>query len=188
LTIAVDANGSWDLEEAAAHLRRMESLAVSWVEQPLARGREHEIPALARRSPIPLMADESLTTVDEAERLVRDGGYRLFNLRVSKLGGLSVAHAVARLAADAGLHVQVGCQVGESSLLSAAGRILAATLPAYEALEGSYGTRLLETDLTDEPFEFGAGGEAAVQRGWGLGVSVAPSRLAPLVLRSAKIL
>jgi muconate cycloisomerase len=85
------------------------------------------------------------------------------------------------------VRIQVGCQVGESSLLSAAGRLLAATLPEFAALEGSYGTRLLERDVTDDPFEFGPGGEAAVQLGPGLGVAVSQERLAPLVLRSVAV-
>jgi len=187
VTIAVDANGSWDLDEAAAHLRRMERFDVAWVEQPLPRGREGEVPRLAGRSPIPLMADESLTTVEEAERLVRQGGFRLFNLRVSKLGGLAATHRVASIAAASGVRVQVGCQVGESSLLSAAGRILAATLPGFEALEGSYGSRLLQDDVTDNPYEFGPGGVAEVQRGPGLGITVAPGRLAQLVIRSVAV-
>jgi muconate cycloisomerase len=187
VTIAVDANGSWDLDAAVAHLRRMERYGVAWVEQPLPRGREHEIPLLAARSGIPLMADESLTTVEEAERLIRQGGCGLFNLRLSKLGGLAASHRIARMAAGSGVRIQVGCQVGESSLLSAAGRLLAATLPEFAALEGSYGTRLLERDVTDDPFEFGPGGEAAVQRGPGLGVAVSQERLAPLVLRSVAV-
>ena len=85
------------------------------------------------------------------------------------------------------MRVQVGCQVGESSLLSAAGRLLAATLPGFEALEGSYGTRLLENDVTDEPYEFGPGGYAVVQQTPGLGITVAPERLAQLVIKSAVI-
>ena len=184
VTIAVDANGSWDLGAAREHLRAMERFDVAWVEQPLPRGREDEIPELAGSSAIPLMADESLTTLEEALALVRPGGYRLFNLRLSKLGGLAASHRIARLAGESGVRVQVGCQVGESSLLSAAGRILAATLPGYEALEGSYGTRLLESDVTDQPYEFGTGGGAAVQRTPGLGIAVAPERMRPLVVKS----
>jgi muconate cycloisomerase len=187
VTIAVDANGSWDLDAAIGHLREMEPYRVAWVEQPLPRGREHEIPVLAVRGAIPLMADESLTTVEEARQLVRQGGYRLFNLRVSKLGGLAATHRIARIALDNGVRLQVGCQVGESSLLSAAGRLLAATLPEIEALEGSYGTRLLENDVTDEPYEFGPGGYAVVQQTPGLGVTVALERLAQLVIKSAVI-
>ena len=85
------------------------------------------------------------------------------------------------------MRVQVGCQVGESSLLSAAGRLLAATLPEFEALEGSTGRRLLEHDVTDEPYEFGPGGFAGVQQTPGLGVSVTSERLAKLVIKSAVI-
>jgi len=47
--------------------------------------------------------------------------------------------------------------------------------------------RLLEADLTEAPFEFGAGGGAVVQREPGLGVEVSPARLAPLVLRSVAV-
>lgn len=187
VTIAVDANGSWDLDAAVGHLREMERYRVAWVEQPLPRGREHEIPLLAGSSAIPLMADESLTTLEEAMQLVRQQGYRLFNLRISKLGGLVATHRIARIAADNGVRLQVGCQVGESSLLSAAGRLLAATLPGIEALEGSYGPRLLVSDVTDEPYEFGQGGWAEVQHMPGLGVRVAPERLAQLVSNSAAI-
>ena len=187
VTLAVDANGSWDLAAAIGHLREMERYRVAWVEQPLPRGREHEVPTLAGCSDIPLMADESLTTLEEAQRLIRQGGYRLFNLRLSKLGGLAASHRIARVVGEGGGRVQVGCQVGESSLLSAAGRLLAATLPGFEALEGSYGTRLLESDVTDDPYEFGPGGEASVQRTHGLGITVAPERLAPLLIRSAVI-
>lgn len=187
VSIAVDANGSWDLAAAQRQLRRLARFNVAWVEQPLARGRESDLPALAAGSEIPLMADESLTTEDEARALARQGSCRLFNLRVSKLGGLAACHRIARIAAESGVRVQVGCQVGESSLLSAAGRLLATTLPAYEALEGSYGTRLLEGDLTGEPFEFGPGGAAEVQRTPGLGIAVSMQRLAPLVVSSAVV-
>lgn len=185
--IAVDANGSWDFAAAVGHLRAMERFGVAWVEQPLPRGSEQEIAALAARSAIPLMADESVTTEEEARLLVRQGGYRLFNVRVSKFGGLAASHRVARIAVAGGVRVQVGCQVGESSLLSAAGRLLAASLPETAALEGSFGSRLLERDVTAEAYEFGAEGRAAVQQEPGLGITVDPERLAPLIVTSAVI-
>jgi len=187
VTISLDANGSWDFDEALAALRRAEGLGVAWVEQPLARGREGEVVRLAAQTAIPLMADESLTTEAEARRLVADGGFRLFNVRCSKLGGLAAARRVADLAAAGGVGVQVGCMVGESAILSAAGRLLAAALPAIAALEGSYGTRLLERDVTAEPFGFGDRGEAPVQRGDGLGVEVSRALVEPLVLRAAAV-
>ncbi len=186
-TVSVDANGSWEAAAAAGHLRRLERLGVVWVEQPLPRGAEGRVPALARHTTLPLMADESLTTLGEAGRLRDGGGFRLFNLRLSKLGGLAASHAVARLAAAAGIGVQVGCQVGESSILSAAGRLLAATLPATVAVEGSFGSRLLARDVTEEPFEFGGRGEGQVQGGEGLDVAVSRALLDPLIVRAASL-
>jgi muconate cycloisomerase len=172
VTIAVDANGSWNLEEALAACRALEPLNVSWIEQPLPRGDERNLARLAAGSAIPLMADESLTTEEEARSLARSGSCAFFNLRISKLGGLGPARRVASVAAEAGIGVQVGCQVGESAILSAAGRILAATLDDVAALEGSYGTLLLEEDLATEPFSFGPGGKARLQKGAGLGISI----------------
>ncbi len=184
VTISVDANGSWDLDEATRYLHCMEREDVAWVEQPLARGREADIPELAARTNIPIMADESLTTVEEAERLISEGGYRIFNLRLSKLGGMACAHRIALLAAEEGLRVQVGCMVGESSILSAAGRLLAASLPEIAAVEGSFGERLLVSDIAEDSFGFGAGGEAVVQIGRGLAVEVRRERVVPLTIRS----
>ena len=65
----------------------------------------------------------------------------------------------------------VGAQVGESGILSAAGRHLAACLaPRY--LEGSAGRLLLREDLTRERVLPGRAGRARPHAGAGLGVTV----------------
>ena len=71
----------------------------------------------------------------------------------------------------------VGAQVGESGLLSAAGRHLAACVaPRY--LEGSAGRLLLREDITRERVLPGRGGRARPHAGAGLGVTVAEDVLA----------
>ena len=66
------------------------------------------------------------------------------NVRISKCGGLVAAHARCREALDAGLVLQIGCQVGESSLLSAAHVALLSALagrhPGVRYAEGCFGT------------------------------------------------
>ncbi len=182
--LCVDANGAWSLEQATDLCRRLEEFGVRWIEQPLPRGEEGQVALLASRTSIPLMADESLTTLTEARRLIADGGFRLFNIRLSKLGGMAPSLQVAAEAEAAGIGIQVGCQVGETAVLAAAGRLLASALPQCLAVEGSYGERLLKNDLAAEPFEFGPAGEAAVQGGSGLGLQVLRERLEPMVVRS----
>ena len=85
---------------------------------------------------------------------------------------LLAAKAIADFGLSAGLRVQVGAQVGETSLLSAAGRHLAAHLPQLESAEGSFGTHLLSEDITADPIMFGPAGRGGPIAGPGLGVAV----------------
>jgi L-Ala-D/L-Glu epimerase / N-acetyl-D-glutamate racemase len=75
------------------------------------------------------------------------------------------------------VRVQVGSQVGETAILSAAGRHLAASLSSVDFVEGSYGTMLLAEDVTPDPIRFGHRGEAALLSGAGLGVRVIEDRI-----------
>src|SRR5207237_641525 len=90
-----------------------------------------------------------LRCVGEARALIEAGACDAFNIRVSKCGGLLSSMQIATLASAAGLTTIVGAQVGESGILSAAGRHLAACIaPRY--LEGSAGRLLLKAAITQE--------------------------------------
>jgi muconate cycloisomerase len=124
-----------------------------------------------------IIVDESLRTVAEARALVDAKACDAFNIRVSKCGGLRTSMRIAEIAGDAGLAVVVGAQVGESGILSAAGRHLAACVaPRY--LEGSAGRLLLRDDVTAERVLPGRGGRARPHAGAGLGVTVRADVLA----------
>ena len=177
VSLRLDANGAWSLARAAEVLNAVAPLGIAAVEQPLPRGPVSEYARLRRATPVPIMADESLVTLADAQALIADKAVDFFNVRVSKCGGLARALAIAALAAEAGLGVQVGSQVGETAILSAAGRHLAATLPEIAFVEGSFGTLLLTEDVSVESVRFGHRGEAPVLTGPGLGIRVVEERL-----------
>jgi len=187
-TLRVDANGAWDLEEAvrrAASLSRWNVLAV---EQPLAKGDEAALVDLRRRTRVPIMLDESLLTVAGAERLVRGGQVDLFNIRISKNGGLVQSLKLAELADRAGLDFQLGCMVGETGVLSAAGRVFLELVGRRVRFsEGSYGTFLLRADVTRERLSFGYGGFVRAMTGPGLGVHVSMRKVRRLARRALHV-
>jgi muconate cycloisomerase len=118
-----------------------------------------------------IIVDESLRTIEEARELASTGACDAFNIRVSKCGGLINSARIAKIAAEHGLFCVVGAQVGESGVLSAAGRHLAAQIePRY--LEGSGGRLLLKQDVTKENVLPGRRGRAQTPTGPGLGVEV----------------
>ena len=187
-TLRVDANGAWDLEEA---VRRAESLArwgVLAVEQPLAKGNEDALTELRRRTSVPIMLDESLITLAEGQERIRRGQVDLFNIRISKNGGLVQSLRLARLAHEAGIDFQLGCMVGETGVLTAAGRIFLELVgPRVRFAEGSYGRFLLRSDVTRERLSFGYGGLVRKMTGPGLGVHIQPHKLRWVARRATRI-
>ncbi len=186
-SLRVDANGAFNDVEALALLRRLEPLRIESIEQPVERGDLRALARVKAGSPIPVMVDESLITADDAVELIENNACDIFNLRVSKNGGIYQTLLLVELAQEAGMNLQVGCQAGETAILSSAGRHLAAHLPDVRFLEGSYGGLLLETDISCEPVEFGYGGIAPLLNGAGLGVEVCTDSLEKYAVKTINV-
>jgi muconate cycloisomerase len=169
--LRVDANCVWTVEQALRAVERLRRFRLSVIEQPVAAGDLDGLRRLRAEWEESVAVDESLRTAEEARALVEAGACDAFNIRVSKCGGLLESMRIASVAEEAGLFCIVGAQVGESGILSAAGRHLAASIqPRY--LEGSAGRLLLKEDLTEERMLPGWGGRARSLDGPGLGVHV----------------
>lgn len=188
MDIRVDANEAWPAADAAARIRELERFGVSSVEQPV---RHEEVAALAEvRKGVrtPVMLDESLCGEVDAERAVRDGWCDLFNLRLSKCGGFIPSLKLAAFARRHGLGYQLGCQVGETAILSAAGRHFATSVKDIRYLEGSYDRHLVREALGKEDITFGRGGRAPVLVGCGLGVDIDPAKVDAVTVRRESLL
>ncbi|MFN9976440.1 MAG: enolase C-terminal domain-like protein, partial [Phycisphaerae bacterium] len=114
---------------------------------------------------VPVMLDESLCCMEDAERAITGQWCDLFNIRLSKCGGLIRSARLALKAIENGLSYQLGCQVGETGILSAAGRHFACTLTGYRFLEGSYDRFLVKDRLILEDITFRRGGRAPARSG-----------------------
>jgi len=177
VTLRADANGAWSMTDLTTAAPILEHFGVCALEQPLPESEDDELPLLAARTGCDLIADESLITLADARRLLDIGGVQVLNIRIAKNGGLMPALRVARMAIAAGRHVQLGCLVGETSLLSAAGIAFLEACPKVRFVEGAYGRFLLRGDVTRRPIRFGRGGRVRARAGLGLGVEVDPGAL-----------
>ena len=142
------------------------------MEQPVPHA---QVAGLAKISPqlgVPIMLDESLCSEVDARRAIEAGTCDLFNIRLSKCGGFLPSLKLAAIAHQAGLGYQLGCQVGETGILSAAGRHFATSIANIRYLEGSYERFLVKERLTTEDITFGYGGYAPALTGPGLGVTI----------------
>jgi L-alanine-DL-glutamate epimerase-like enolase superfamily enzyme len=177
VTLRIDANCAWSAEESLRQLEAMQAFSLTGVEQPVPGEDIAGMRTVTAAKLVPVVADESLCSLDDARTLISEQACDVFNVRISKCGGLINAGRIDRLAREAGLACQLGAQVGEAGILSAAGRHYATRSPGVRWCEGSYGQLLLQEDITEPDVTVGAGGVAPALEGAGIGVSPVPERL-----------
>jgi len=135
LTLMVDANCAWSADEAIERIRSFDSFGLAAVEQPVAKQDLAGMARVQRELETPLMADESLCTLADARRLLELKACKMWNVRIGKCGGILGSIEVLKLAATHGIRCSLGVLVGETGILGAAGRLVAACHPELWQLE-----------------------------------------------------
>ncbi len=170
--LRVDANEAWTCRELESHVAPLVPLGITSLEQPVAHAEVDGLAPIRPRLGVPVMLDESLCSESDAQRAIERGTCDLFNIRLSKCGGFLPSLRIAALAAKTGLGYQLGCQVGETGILSAAGRHFATSVAGIRHREGSFDRLLVAERLTTEDLTFGFGGWAPALPGPGLGITI----------------
>jgi muconate cycloisomerase len=176
-SLRVDANCAWDAKTALAQIESFEPFRLDAVEQPLPADDLDGLAWLTARSRVPIVVDESLVSAEDARALAERRACHLFNVRISKCGGLLNSARIRAIGEASGIGSMLGAQVGETALLSAAGRHFATRCEGVRFFEGSYGKLLLEEDIAVQDITVGGEGAAAALEGPGLGVDVDEARL-----------
>jgi len=175
--LRADANAAWARSDAAEILTALSPIKLSSVEEPL-RDRDLAGCALLRRCGTRVMLDESLCTLTDAERAIEADAADLFNLRLSKCGGLFGTLRLVQRAERAGIDWQLGCMVGESGILSCLGRLFVARVRGARYFESTVPTKSLEADLTTAQLDHVAGTrDTPVPTGPGFGAEIVPEVL-----------
>ncbi len=142
--IRVDANQGYSLKRAINVLRRIERYEIEFAEQPIPAGQIDDLQIIRSSTEIPIMADESVHTKEDALRLV--GKVDAINIKLMKSGGIREAQRIAAIAKAAGMKIMVGCMI-ETKLGITAGTHFALGIGAdYADLDGYW-------DLSKRVFE-----------------------------------
>ncbi len=106
--LRVDANQAWDRVTALQVLRSLEKYSIEFCEQPCVASDHRTLAYLSDHSPIPIMADESLFSPQDALTLDRMDAVPYFNIKLSKSGGIEQARRIAAIAGAGGRRCMVG--------------------------------------------------------------------------------
>ena len=181
--IKVDANAGWSLDDAEKNIPLLEEFGINLVEEPFGREAPDEnslikkLTESGRAENITFMADESALTADDIKNAADNKTYGMANIRLAKNGGLLKALEMAETAEKYGIRYMSGCHVGETGILSAAGRVAASLMKKPEYIDGSYDSHLLSGNITGEDLSFGYKGKAEIIQNKGLGYTVDEKKL-----------
>lgn len=123
IKLGVDANGGWPTADiAVATIRRIcDAAKIAFAEQPVPAGDHEEMAAVRREVKVPVIADESLYILADAQALVRAKACDVFSIYVGKAGGIGPAKAIADFALAQGIECTVGSNlelgVGAAAML-----------------------------------------------------------------------
>ena len=145
VAIRFDANEGYTVEQALWFIDRTRPAGVELLEQPTPKGHSDLLGQVTRKGDVPVMADESLTTLRDAFLLAAEDVVDMLNVKLMKVGGIADAMEINSVAKAARMEVMVGC-LDESALGIAAALhfALADRNVAYADLDG-------HLDLRDDP-------------------------------------
>src|SRR5690606_36531143 len=119
IPIRVDANQGWSFEGAVEALQGLEPYKIQFCEQPMHTYNDHLLSELRTRTIVPIMADESVYTHRDAERLCRNDACDFINIKFSKSSGIYEALKIQEVAAEYNIPCMIGGML-ESRLALAA--------------------------------------------------------------------
>ncbi len=171
--LGIDANGAWDPRTAVSMIRRLSEFGIYFAEQPVPPSDPAWLGFVHSRVDVPIIADESVYTAQDALSIVRTGSADALSIYIGKSAGIGPARKIAAIAEAA----MLGCIIGsnlEMGVGSAAMIHLALAIPGIGASEfpsDIIGPLYYTDDVLTQPLPI-KGGEARIGDRPGLGIEL----------------
>lgn len=179
--IRVDANASYSFGEARRILTELSQFDITDVEQPLARGDLTSLAELRRAMGIPIAAQESVSSPEDALAVLEQRAADLVKIKLTHIGGFKKGLHVAAVVGAKGLPVIIGQGSACTPILSAAEMQLHASLNnVHSAGEMTGFLRIGEQDVFS-PITV-SDGKACLSMTPGLGIEVDKEKLESLAV------
>ena len=175
-SVRVDVNQAWDESVALRACRILGDNGIDLIEQPISRINRGGQIRLNQRSPAPIMADESIESVEDAFSLAADGAASIFALKIAKNGGPRAVLRTAQMAEAAGIALYGGTML-EGAIGTLASAHALVTLNKLTWGTELFGPLLLTEEIVAEPPVY-RDFHLEVPRTPGLGLTLDEERLA----------
>jgi L-alanine-DL-glutamate epimerase-like enolase superfamily enzyme len=176
--VTIDANCGWTIRQARDCLRRLEDCNLLLNEQPIPAGDPVALAELRRDTVPPIMADESVFTLQDAWQLSVHRAADIFSIYPGKHGGIQATGDIVAIARAAGIRCTIGSNlelgIGTAAMLQVAAAYPEVDCETFPA--DTIGPFYHDHDLITEPLNLGPP-KARIPTGPGLGVELDSDQL-----------
>lgn len=149
--LIADANQGWDYDTAYRYGKSVECCDLLFYEQPIKAWDVSGLAKLRRKLNIPISADEGVTTIRDAMRLIQEEACDVFSIKTSKHGGILNAKRICEYASANGVQLFFNSMI-EGGLTQAASLNVAATSDIMQTTGHSFFSTLRhKDDVTNFP-------------------------------------
>lgn len=89
--ILIDANQAWSVTRSLEIIKAIYPLNIELIEQPVLGSDREALKNVTQESPIPILADEAVFTLEDAKHVIKERAADLINIKLMKCGGISKA-------------------------------------------------------------------------------------------------
>lgn len=171
--VTIDANCGWTIQQARWCLRQLADVNLLLAEQPIPAGDTAALAELRRDCGVPIMADESVFTLQDAWLLTQHRAADILSVYPGKHGGLAATAEIVAVAKAAGVRCTIGSNlelgVGTAAMLQIAAAFPELDTDAFPA--DTIGPFYHDGEVITQPLNLGPP-HAEVPTGPGLGVEL----------------
>jgi L-alanine-DL-glutamate epimerase-like enolase superfamily enzyme len=128
ISIKLDANQGWSPDETVRFLDQITSLDIDieLLEQPVPKNDLTGLKYIKDRTPIPILADESVFSPEDAREILEMDAVDMINIKLDKCGGITKALEVAEISAEYDTKCMIGCMLEGAISVGAAAHVASA--------------------------------------------------------------
>ena len=170
IKLRIDANQGWKPGEAVRILEKMQNAEfdLELVEQPVKAGDLKGLAYVTANSPVPVVADESCWSPEDAFRIISERAANMVNIKLMKCGGVARARQIIALSEAMNFEVMMGCML-EGKVSCAAAVHIASAFRCVTRIDID-GPVLCSTDPVKGGPCFGIGGGITLDETPGFGI------------------
>jgi muconate cycloisomerase len=177
--VTIDANCGWTIQQARSCLKALKGADLLLAEQPVPAGDPAALAELRRDTRIPIMADESVFTLQDAFLLTAHRAADILSVYPGKHGGIAATAEIIAVAKAAGIRCAIGSNlelgIGTAAMLHVAAAFPEVDCDTFPA--DTIGPFYHDGEIITRPLDLGPP-YAKIPDGPGLGVELDETALA----------